>query len=247
MQERKQGRRSAETAEQTKCLILHVAADMFAELGFERVSLRNISEKAGVSHSLIRYHFGSKEQIWQAVSDGMDNYLQRYIHALLEKISVNEDSAYRIYLFLVKMSAVTLCEPKPIQFIADAVRQKNDALLAYFLRSKDEFSSAFKSLFDDYNQKHPNKPVEMWEMKWQMLQSTHAAVSLKPMLNETWPELGGDEDALLLKHWTLYNKQVAMQMGIAQEDMIHPAHLSEILLDIPCHVEPTSPLTHAMD
>ncbi|WP_028022205.1 TetR/AcrR family transcriptional regulator [Enterovibrio calviensis] len=239
-QERKQGRRSAETAEQTKCLIMHVAADMFAELGFERVSLRNISENAGVSHSLIRYHFGSKEQIWQAVSDGMDSYLQRYISQLLLEISDTQDSAHRIYLFLVRLNAVILCEPKPIQFIADAVRQKNDALLAYFLRSKDQFSAVFKSLFEDYNQQHPDAPVELWEMKWQMLQHAHAAISLKPMLNETWPELGGDEDALLLKHWELYNKQVAMQMGIAKKDMIHPTNLADLLLDIPCHVEPVS-------
>ncbi len=79
MNERKQGRRSAEAAEHTKCVILKVAADMFCELGYSRVSLRNISEKAGVSHSLIRHHFGSKEKIWQAVSDAMDEYLQDYM------------------------------------------------------------------------------------------------------------------------------------------------------------------------
>lgn len=83
---RKQGRRSAEAAEQTKCMILKVAADMFCELGYERISLRNISEKAGVSHSLIRHHFGSKEKIWQAVSDGMDEFLQLYMAELINQM-----------------------------------------------------------------------------------------------------------------------------------------------------------------
>ncbi len=86
MNVRKQGRRSAEAAEQTKCLILKVAADMFCELGYERVSLRNISEKAGVSHSLIRHHFGSKEKIWQAVSDAMDEFLQNYMAGLINEM-----------------------------------------------------------------------------------------------------------------------------------------------------------------
>jgi AcrR family transcriptional regulator len=51
MSEKKQGRRSAQDAQQTKTDILQVAAELFCELGYERVSLRNISDKAGVSHS----------------------------------------------------------------------------------------------------------------------------------------------------------------------------------------------------
>ncbi|GAL04420.1 transcriptional regulator TetR family [Photobacterium aphoticum] len=69
MTEKKQGRRSAQAAEETKLHIMTVAADMFCELGYERVSLRNISDRAGVSHSLIRHHFGSKEKIWHSISD----------------------------------------------------------------------------------------------------------------------------------------------------------------------------------
>lgn len=62
MTEKKQGRRSAKDAEETRFLIMGVAADMFCEQGYDSVSLRNISEKAGVSHSLIRHHFGSKRK-----------------------------------------------------------------------------------------------------------------------------------------------------------------------------------------
>ncbi|OXX74198.1 TetR/AcrR family transcriptional regulator, partial [Vibrio sp. V03_P4A6T147] len=65
---KRQGRRSATDAQKTKRDILVVAADLFCELGYARVSLRTISEKAGVSHSLLRHHFGSKEQIWRSIS-----------------------------------------------------------------------------------------------------------------------------------------------------------------------------------
>lgn len=236
MQERKQGRRSAEAAEQTKCDILHAAADMFAEQGFERVSLRNISEKAGVSHSLIRHHFGSKEQIWQAVSDGMDDFMQRYITAIINYLPESYTSAQRVYHFLSYMSAFTLVHPRPIQFIADAVRQDDDALLRYFLRSKDEFSAAFSSLFDEYNRDNPEKPVDMWEMKWQMLQTVHAATSLRPMMAETWPECGDDQDKLLLKHWSLYNRIIAMQLAISADEMISVESLHSLIFDVPCHV-----------
>ena len=80
MTEKKQGRRSAKDAEETRFQILRVAAEMFCDLGYERESLRNISEKAGVSHSLIRHHFGSKDKIWYAVSDCLHDYIQRYIN-----------------------------------------------------------------------------------------------------------------------------------------------------------------------
>ncbi|KXF83082.1 TetR/AcrR family transcriptional regulator [Enterovibrio coralii] len=236
MQERRQGRRSAETAEQTKHEIMHVAADMFAELGFERVSLRNISEKAGVSHSLIRHHFGSKEQIWKSISDAMDEYMQSYITLLIEKMPNDTSSAERIYHFLVKMLAFTLLNPRPIQFIADAVRQGDDSLLTYFLGSKEEFASVFGVLFDDYNAEHPEKPVHMWEMKWQLLQCSHAATSLRPIMFETWPESADKTDILLLNHWKLFNRSMAMQLDIKPEQMLAPEKLEDLVLDLPCCV-----------
>lgn len=54
MIEKKQGRRSAQDAQKTRYHIITIAAELFCELGYSRVSLRHISEKAGVSHSLIR-------------------------------------------------------------------------------------------------------------------------------------------------------------------------------------------------
>ncbi|NLS13295.1 TetR/AcrR family transcriptional regulator [Vibrio sp. SM6] len=230
MSERKQGRRSAEEAEHTKCEIMRVAADMFAEHGFEGVSLRNISEKAGVSHSLIRYHFGSKEKIWKEVTDAMDAFMQEYIVALMDDIPKHLNSANRAYQFLVRMNAFTLVIPQPIQFIADAVRVSNSELFEYFIATKDEFATMFDNLFDEYNQENPNNPINIWEMRWQMLQSAHAAVSLKPMLDETWPEYRNNPDKLLLKHWQLFSKNIAMQLHIPLNDHLNPESLDELLL-----------------
>lgn len=42
---------------------------MFADHGFEGASLRAIAQGAGVSHGLIRHHFGNKEGIFRAVVD----------------------------------------------------------------------------------------------------------------------------------------------------------------------------------
>ncbi|WP_020577724.1 TetR/AcrR family transcriptional regulator [Actinopolymorpha alba] len=49
---------------------LRIAAQkLFAERGFAATSTRAIAEEAGVSHALLRHHFGSKKGLEQAVDD----------------------------------------------------------------------------------------------------------------------------------------------------------------------------------
>lgn len=47
--------------------ILDVAESLFAEKGFSETSLRNITSKAGVNLAAVNYHFGSKNQLVEAV------------------------------------------------------------------------------------------------------------------------------------------------------------------------------------
>ncbi|AVR67666.1 MULTISPECIES: TetR/AcrR family transcriptional regulator [Pseudomonas aeruginosa group] len=54
-----------ERSEQTRTDILQTALDLFSTRGFAAVSLRDIAERVGVNHAMIRYHFGSKEELWR--------------------------------------------------------------------------------------------------------------------------------------------------------------------------------------
>ncbi|AJO78252.1 TetR/AcrR family transcriptional regulator [Pseudomonas sp. MRSN 12121] len=54
-----------ERSEQTRTEILQTALDLFAARGFAAVSLRDIADRVGVNHAMIRYHFGGKEQLWR--------------------------------------------------------------------------------------------------------------------------------------------------------------------------------------
>ncbi|WP_375748187.1 TetR/AcrR family transcriptional regulator [Vibrio sp. HN007] len=231
MSVRKQGRRSAETAEATKYQILCVAAKMFCTLGYERVSLRNISESAGVSHSLIRHHFGSKEQIWYAISDKLHEYMQDYIFGLLEKMDSDLKANERLYQFCVHLHAHMLLIPEPIQFTAETVRQEGE-FFDYFVDCHGEIEHVFDELIDEYNKDNPENPVDMWEQKWILIGSAHAATSLKPLLKTVWPDQKGDEQKLLKKHWDLYNKQVASSFHVEEDKMIFPEDLSSLLLPV---------------
>jgi len=52
---------------ETKDRILNVAEELFGEEGIDRVSVRDVTEKAGVNVAAINYHFGSKEELIAAV------------------------------------------------------------------------------------------------------------------------------------------------------------------------------------
>ena len=51
----------------TKEKILDAAEALFMEHGFEATSLRQITAAAGVNLAAVNYHFGSKEELFQAV------------------------------------------------------------------------------------------------------------------------------------------------------------------------------------
>jgi AcrR family transcriptional regulator len=51
----------------TRSRILDVAEELFSEQGFDRVSIRDITKKAGVNLAAINYHFGSKEDLITAI------------------------------------------------------------------------------------------------------------------------------------------------------------------------------------
>lgn len=51
----------------TKARILDAAEDIFIECGFEAMSLRQITSRAGVNLAAVNYHFGSKEALIHAM------------------------------------------------------------------------------------------------------------------------------------------------------------------------------------
>lgn len=227
--ERKQGRRSAQDAENTKRRIMYVAALLFCEHGYDKVSLRNISEKAGVSHSLIRHHFGSKEKIWQSISDYFHEYMERYRDALIEqlgdKLALNEF----MYQFSIRMVALMLVQPAPIQLIADAVRQQTDELVDYFISTSDQMQVFFIELAEKHNREFPQRPINIHEFKWQMLLYAHGAASLRPFMAEIWPDKL-DINERLLAHWKMFENYAAQNLGIAPAQRSQPEKLADLVL-----------------
>ncbi|WP_165314009.1 TetR/AcrR family transcriptional regulator [Vibrio ziniensis] len=231
MTDKKQGRRSADDAHKTRLHILREATNLFCELGYARVSLRNISEKAGISHSLIRHHFGSKEKIWHHISDGMHHYMELYLRKVLAEIPVDTAVNVKLYQFVMRILAHGLIVKQPIQFIADAVRQE-DALIDYFIDTAGELENIVEGLSSQYNNEYPDAPIKVWEIKWQMIMFSHGAASLTPFMKETWIDETSSLDQCLLKQWQLFNDIMVHKLNIAQADIMHPVSVKELVYEL---------------
>jgi AcrR family transcriptional regulator len=57
-------------ADQTKQRILAAADGLFGELGFDATTTRDIAQRSGVNKALIHYHFGTKDELLEALLQG---------------------------------------------------------------------------------------------------------------------------------------------------------------------------------
>lgn len=71
-------RRPQERAEVTKRALINVALREFSQRGYDAVTVRDIETLAGVQRNLVRYHFGSKEELWKAAAGFNIEQLQKF-------------------------------------------------------------------------------------------------------------------------------------------------------------------------
>lgn len=76
--------------EASKAAILQAARSAFAERGYARATIREIAQRAGVTHGLVMRHFTSKEQLFIAAMPGasdLDDLMPGTPDALPERIA----------------------------------------------------------------------------------------------------------------------------------------------------------------
>src|ERR1700722_18885900 len=127
---------SAVTAGDARQRILQATMQCFREYGYEKSSMKLISAKAGVSQTLLHYHFEGKEKLFQAAIDDMAKTLFATASARLSKgVSVRDGltkSAGLLYtLFIDNLDVVTFM----VEFAAAA--NHNEFLREAYVEYRD--------------------------------------------------------------------------------------------------------------
>ena len=78
-------------AKNTKGIIFRTAASLFAEKGYNGVSMREISERSGLSKPTIYYYFGNKEGIYrELISVGLNYNSEQFLEIQKKDIPIKQ-------------------------------------------------------------------------------------------------------------------------------------------------------------
>lgn len=91
--------------------ILGAALECFGAFGFEGTSTRAVADRAGVTHTLVLYHFQSKEQLWIAA---VDSALSAYSATMTRHLDAvrNETAAESLRCFIEQFTRMSAEKPQ---------------------------------------------------------------------------------------------------------------------------------------
>lgn len=86
----------------TKQQLINAAAEQFSKLGFQGASLSKIREKVGVKNSTIVYHFKSKQGLYLAVTEHLEQSFAKMINDLVKRYE-DAPALERFYQFCLTL------------------------------------------------------------------------------------------------------------------------------------------------
>jgi AcrR family transcriptional regulator len=116
--------------------VLQAALECFGRFGFEGTSTRAVADQAKVTHTLVLYHFQSKDQLWIAT---MENALRPYIAAMKEAREQSKDApaSEGLKKFIEEFIHLSARYPQIHRILTTASNQETERLqwiIDHFLR-----------------------------------------------------------------------------------------------------------------
>ena len=81
--------------------ILRTGARIFAQKGFERTSMRDISEACGISKALLYHHFESKDNLYALIAHNSAQHLYEFVY---QRVPEEGTAGDKIRAFMVAMA-----------------------------------------------------------------------------------------------------------------------------------------------
>lgn len=102
--------RSKRKGDEVRERIMKAALDYFGAFGFQGATTRAIADRAGITHTLVLYHFKSKEQLWIAT---VDDVLKKYDDAIKGNLENSDDKTAQVSLRIFIEQFVRLSAEHP--------------------------------------------------------------------------------------------------------------------------------------
>ncbi|HIH96657.1 MAG TPA: TetR/AcrR family transcriptional regulator [Thermoplasmata archaeon] len=123
---------------QSLARILQITEELFAKRGYERVSMREIAEAAGISKGLIYYHFKDKEDLYyHSIKEGVTILLKQLSQAIIagktptEKIKIFISDYFKLLLEKEKLVKILFQETGGIEGpVAKYIIQQSENIIS---------------------------------------------------------------------------------------------------------------------
>ncbi|MEL6825299.1 MAG: TetR/AcrR family transcriptional regulator [Pseudomonadota bacterium] len=141
--ERKRGRPSGTDGPDLKVALLRAAIDLFADRGFDGVSLSQIASKAEADVGLTRYYFGSKASLWNAA---MNHLSECFVKDLSDANTFESGSKADALKALIKAFVIASARWPQVSRVIVFDGDKSDARGAFI---KNQLVAPFFHLLSD--------------------------------------------------------------------------------------------------
>ena len=158
----------------------------FAELGYDRASVRELARRLGVSHNFINDRYGSKEQFWRAV---IDRSLSAQVARLQELLNVQDsDDLVRLRNLVHAFHQANVAEPdlpRILQYESIRGGERLEYVFhRYLVPVRDAVAPLVQSLVDQ-GRVRP-LPIDVMVYAVVAMNSVNAEVPLVSLLGDTY-------------------------------------------------------------
>lgn len=187
--------------------ILYAAEKLFAELGFEGTSTREIAKAANVNISMISYYFGSKEKLYEKLVEYRMNEGQFFSKDILERTDINEwEKIEKIVDQFSDRVRHHKCFYRIMQ--REQLHTKNPQIVEFLKQTKMGFIAMYSKILESGLEKGiftKNPPIYLLHatVSGTLFYASNAKEMYKEFLNDT-----AEDDVFDEKYYTELNKHI---------------------------------------
>ena len=133
-------------AQETKRRLVEAAGEIFADVGFERATIKDITDRAGASIAAVNYHFSDKQELYYQVVRHAHLAGLNAVHTMVAN-ERQEESAARLHTFVHTFLQQALDPNRPKWEAALIQREMREPTMSACERFTNEFLEPFVDVF----------------------------------------------------------------------------------------------------